>query len=1088
MKKTIHGTLMLLCILLSIKGNAQNVTALYDFSAVTNMTGRIDPSPVPIFAGVTFGSFTATSTLSANSSGGGRFSFSLWDIGAINGSNSFTGAINLNKYYEVILTPGTNYTLDLDSITFTLQRSSTGVRQYVVRSSIDGFTNNLSAFTPPANGNLQVVATNVFQVADASTTAENGSKIILTGFTNLSTPVTFRFYGFNAESTGGTFSIDNVRLFGLSKISATAPNIMLATSDTSFPATAIGGSGSMITYTLSGNNLTGPVALSTSTSNYTLADNASGPFSNTISIPAAELGSPKTIFVKFIPAATGTFKDTIVHSSPGAANKKLALTGDGINAVNLAFNFNACANGGVPGDGFSSYSVSGAQVWACTTFGRNNSNGVNINGFSSGAQENEDWLISPPLQISNVNLPVLRYWSKGEFSGPSLELLVSTNYSGAGDPNVASWTVLDGGFPPYNATWKLSDGIDLTAYKGFPNVYIAFKYKSSAEEGAARWSIDDVDVTNRTNLLSTNIEVINFGETSVGTNSEAKRISVRAIGYGDVTITAPTGYQLSLDSTNYAPSLTFPEATITNLTDLFVRFSPTSKQLKIEGKLRFTGTGLDSSRVQLSGTSYPKSETFDAGCYNLSFFGSNPTNNPTAAKIALQVTNITTVFNRLKLDIAGIEEVSNEVAMDSLVSKLANHKYVLSPRWSYSFDLPDPNFPPQKVGFLYDSVTSVLVDARAMFTGLYDSVRNGFPEKLPLYPGGSPQSFWASGRLPYMGTFDVTIQGVTKRVRMVAIHAKSASDAGSYNRRVYDVKVLKDSLDAYYANDLVMIVGDYNDRVSGSIYTSSPNSPYKPFVDDANYNVLTFPLDVAGRVSFIGGTGLIDHIAISNELNANYISTSTDIEDPRSYISSYNATTASDHLPVYSRFNFAAVVPVALSNLSAVARGSNVLVKWQTASEQNSSHFIVEKSKDAINFSYLTKVNAVNALNGAVYEAIDSFPVAGRNFYRLRQVDYDGRVVYSPIVSVAFGGTDKKVMTLFPNPVVNIVSITSNSPSEFYVAKLMNSTGQLTTTFKGSLFQINQQLNNRLLSMGSGIYIIHLSDGTATQNLKFIKN
>lgn len=1088
MKKSIRGALFLCGLLLFVVGKGQDFSAFYDFGSVTNASGRTDPSPVALFTGVAFTSFTATSNLSSNSSGGGRFSFSLWDLGAINGSNSFTGVINPGKYYEVTLTPETNFTIDLDSLTFTLQRSGTGIRQYSVRSSRDGFAANLPASFQSVNANLQVVASDVFQVSDATTTAENGSRIVLTGFADISTPVTFRFYGFNAEGTGGSFSIDNVRIYGSSTISSTAPNIILSSTDLSFPATSTSATGSTLSYTLSGTNLTGPVTLATSTSAYTLADNAGGPFSNTISVPASELGSPKTIFAKFLPSAIGTYKDTILHSSPGAANKKIALTGDGIKAENLVFNFNTCVNGGEPGNGFNRYSITGAQVWACTTFGRNNSNAVNMNGFSGGAQENEDWLISPALQIASVNLPVLRFWSRGEFSGPSLELLVSTNYSGAGDPNIANWTILNGSFPPYNNTWTLSDGIDLSAYKGFPDVYIAFRYKSSAEEGAARWSVDDVDISNRTNLLTTNLEMINFGETSAGGNSEARRITVRAIGYGDVTITAPTGFELSLDSTNYTGALTFSESTITNPTDLFLRFSPTSKQLKIEGQLRFTGTGLDSMRVQLIGTSYPKTETFDAGSYNLSFFGSNPTNNPTAAKIALQVTNIAAVFNRLKLDITGVEEVSNDAAMDSLVSKLANHKYVLSPRWSYSFDAPDPNFPPQKLGFVYDSSTSVLVEARAMFTGLYDSVRNGYPEKLPLYPGGTPQSFWASGRLPYMATFDVTIGGVFKRVRIVVIHGKSASDVSSYNRRVYDVQVLKDSLDAHYANDLIMIVGDYNDRVSGSIYTSSPNSPYKPFVDDASYSALTFPLDVAGRVSFIGGTGLIDHVVVTNELNSNYIATSTDIEDPRSYVSGYNATTASDHLPVYSRFNFAAVVPVILSNLSASARTNDVIIKWQTASEINSRHFIVEKSTDAVNFRYLTLVNALGYSNGASYEAVDSFPVAGRNFYRLRQIDNDGKFAFSSIVSITFGGKNKNEVTLFPNPVANFVSITSNSPSALYSARFMSGTGQVSFIFKGSLYQLNQQLNKRLGALKPGIYILQLNDGNAAQSLKFIKN
>src|SRR5688572_7178755 len=121
MKKTLHGIMPMLLVLFSLTSGAQSFTALYDFAGVTTTSGRTDPSPVPSVAGVTFGSFTATANLSANPNAGGRFSFTLQELGATNGSNTFTGDINTSKYYEVTLTPQTYYSLDLDSITFTLQ-------------------------------------------------------------------------------------------------------------------------------------------------------------------------------------------------------------------------------------------------------------------------------------------------------------------------------------------------------------------------------------------------------------------------------------------------------------------------------------------------------------------------------------------------------------------------------------------------------------------------------------------------------------------------------------------------------------------------------------------------------------------------------------------------------------------------------------------------------------------------------------------------------------------------------------------------------------------------------------------------------
>jgi trimeric autotransporter adhesin len=1087
MAKVLLNFSFILLLLASTTAFSQNFTLSYTFGNVSTSSGRTDPTPLPAAAGLVADSFRAVGAISANPNASGRFSFTGWPTGATNGSDVFTGNMDLTKYYEVTITPLPNYTLRLDSITFTLQRSSTGIRQYAVRSSLDAYASNLPAFIDPANPNLQVVSGNVFQVSDATSSAENGSKIrVGASFTNVAGPVTFRFYGWNAEGTGGTFSIDNVLFGGAATIAAAAPNVIVSTNSLNFPATNAFDISQPKTYTVKAENLNSPLIISASSPYFVSADNIN--YSSSLSLAPSDVVNDKTIYVKFSPTTAGTFNGTITNSSNGANTKTIAVTGDGVDPANLTFNFDNCTSAGTPGSGFMPYSVTGPQTWACSNFGRNNTHGVDMNAFAGGtAVENEDWLISPRLIIRDLNLPILRFWSRGEFSGPPLQLLISTDYDGSSDPNTATWKDLNASFPPTTNTWTLTDGIDLSAYKSFLNIYIAFKYTASVELGASRWTLDDIDITNRSTLLTANPVLLNFGEATVGTFTAAQPFTVKAVGYGDVTLTAPAGYQLSRDSINYATALTIPAATIQSDSKVYARFAPTVKALKIEGTVRFTGAGLDSNRVTLTGTSYPKSETFDAGCYNLSFFGSNATNNPTQEKITTQIANIATVINRLNLDVLGIEEVSNDTALTNLVRRLPNRSAIISNRWSFSFNPPDPSFPSQKTGFIYDTTTMKLIEARDMFAGLYDSARNGYPQKLPNYPGGTPSSFWASGRLPFMATFNANINGITKRIRVIDIHAKSSSDVASYNRRAYDAKVLKDTLDAYYKNENIIIVGDYNDRVIGSIYSGTTNSPYKPFVDDnANYTALTLPLDQAGRTSFIGGSGLIDHITISNALLGNYISNSTDIEDPRTYINNYNANTASDHLPVYTRFNFAVALPVTLSKFNAQSRGSEVLITWTTANEFNSSHYVVERSGDGRNFTDIGTVNAAGYIISSVnYQLVDPSPLQGQNYYRLKQVDVDGKYTYSATVTVNFATSD--VLNVYPNPVTSNIQIRLNSTSKNLVAQVTSLDGVLIVQAKGDIKQINQQINQKLSSLKSGMYILQLQNSSEKHVIKFIK-
>ncbi len=193
----------------------KSFTAAYTFSDVTTTSGTTDPTKVPAAEGITFGSFLAVG-VGSNSSSAGRFSFSSWPLGATNGSNNFTGTLSGTQYFEVTITPASGYQLDLNALSFTIQRSATGVRQWAVRSSIDNFANNLIASISPANNAIIANSNNIFQVVDrGTTTAQTGCSIAFgSNHTNLTNPVKLRFYGFNAESTSGTFSLNSVNIIG----------------------------------------------------------------------------------------------------------------------------------------------------------------------------------------------------------------------------------------------------------------------------------------------------------------------------------------------------------------------------------------------------------------------------------------------------------------------------------------------------------------------------------------------------------------------------------------------------------------------------------------------------------------------------------------------------------------------------------------------------------------------------------------------------------------------------------------------------------------------------------------------------------
>ncbi len=309
--------------------------------------------------------------------------------------------------------------------------------------------------------------------------------------------------------------------------------------------------------------------------------------------------------------------------------------------------------------------------------------------------------------------------------------------------------------------------------------------------------------------------------------------------------------------------------------------------------------------------SIPKALTLDVVNWNLEFFGArsedygNEEFGP--ADEQLQLENVRRVLDSLDADIIAVQEVSDDSTFFTMVSTLAHYRAVCSDRYSYSFQGPSDDFPPQKVCFIYDTTTVHNVAVRVLFENLYDSVRTIDPSLLPGYPGGNSSSFFSSGRLPYLFNATVTINGVSSDISLIDVHAKSGAAAEDRNRRAYDAQVLKDTLDAHFAERKFIFLGDLNDDLDQSITTGQP-SPYANFVSDsARYAPVTKSLSDAGARSTVSFSDVIDHQILSSALREEYLRGSAMIATPFRLITNY-ANTTSDHLPVITRYKLKAPV------------------------------------------------------------------------------------------------------------------------------------------------------------------------------------
>lgn len=138
-------------------------------------------------------------------------------------------------------------------------------------------------------------------------------------------------------------------------------------------------------------------------------------------------------------------------------------------------------------------SVTGAQQWTLNATNGNPTQCADMNGFASGAQTNEDWLISPSINLTGLTSAMLKFDTAKNFTGNALQVYVSTNYTG-GLPSTATWTPITATLATANNfVWTNSGNISLTPYLGNANVRIAFKYTSTTS-AAAQWRVDNVGV------------------------------------------------------------------------------------------------------------------------------------------------------------------------------------------------------------------------------------------------------------------------------------------------------------------------------------------------------------------------------------------------------------------------------------------------------------------------------------------------------------------------------------------------------------------------------------------------------------------
>lgn len=188
--------------------------------------------------------------------------------------------------------------------------------------------------------------------------------------------------------------------------------------------------------------------------------------------------------------------------------------------------------------------------------------------------------------------------------------------------------------------------------------------------------------------------------------------------------------------------------------------------------------------------------------------------------------------------------------------------------------------------------------------------------------------------------------------------------------------------------------------------------------------------------------------------------------------------------------NCSIVLPIDLLSFTGYSGEGYNLLEWITTSEINNDYFEIEKSNDGILFNKIDVVDGIgNSSVNNSYQYIDNNSNSTISYYRLKQIDYDGKHSYSNIVAIK--KSIENEITIFPNPTLGSVKLNFDSKEdknyqitvydiskEIYQEKIFVDKGLKTISF--DLFE----------KLSKGFYILKITDqnGNEIKTERIIKH
>lgn len=209
------------------------------------------------------------------------------------------------------------------------------------------------------------------------------------------------------------------------------------------------------------------------------------------------------------------------------------------------------------------------------------------------------------------------------------------------------------------------------------------------------------------------------------------------------------------------------------------------------------------------------------------------------------------------------------------------------------------------------------------------------------------------------------------------------------------------------------------------------------------------------------------------------------------YLASFGYYWAIDNVSVIGN----SPLSVNLLSFSGYRDGINNILKWTTTNEQNNRGFQIERSIDGINYSSAGFVNSLapsgNSSGALHYVFTDNNVTGNKQFYRLRQFDFDGREKLHPIILIK--GATAPVLTIHgvsPNPANSTINVMFNAPKhENILLMITDITGRRMFQNKKFVEAGSNTIPIDITNLANGIYYVKMisANGEVSGISKFIK-